>query len=643
LSPSATKVFSELWHRLARAAGRPTPDGNEKRTEIDPGRGPRRPDILNDIRISTKTTEKATSGMKQTISGIEPAQRQLNGPQTTGRNYRNLSQPTFEIAREDDVPVPMRDGITLLADIYRPAAQGRFPVLIAASPYPRQIQNLGAPLGFVEAGASDFFVPRGYVHLIANNRGTGGSGGTFGFFDGQERQDMHDLVEWAAQQPWCDGNVGMTGISYFAGTQMEAAVECPPHLKAIMPIAGTFDLYQSATHNGLVSTSFITPFLSMIGMTSGHTNKLWRSRLLEAVGQLLLIPSIHKRFATVNGEAAIASLKVLLKLHHTPHPWDDLWRSVVVEHPLRDAWWEDRNIMPLLDRVEIPVYLGCDWQNVPLHLPHTMRTFERLTNSKHVRVALLDAHGLAWPWESLHIEALAWFDHWLKGKDTGILEGPAIRYVMPEGQGWRTSETWPVPGTMLQSLSLNADGTLDPPNGKAGARTLLNLGAGLNRPRASETDPPSHLVWDSAPLKESMDVVGDIELVLDSTSTAPDTAWIVTLQDVAPDGTATDFTAGYLRAGLREVDEATSRPGAPALPCTTFHAIPLAEVVHYRIPLVANARHFKAGHRLRLFLTSDDQDMDTPAIFEFRHASVGTSSLNMVLASSRLLLPVVTP
>ncbi len=151
--------------------------------------------------------------------------------------------------------------VTLLADVHRPAEPGRYPVLVAASPYPRQIQNLGAPAGFIEAGASDFFVPRGYVHVIANCRGTSGSGGTFGFFDSQERHDMHDLVEWAAQQAWSDGNVGMIGISYFAGTQMEAAVERPPHLKAIMPIAGTFDLYESGTHHGLMSSGFITPFL----------------------------------------------------------------------------------------------------------------------------------------------------------------------------------------------------------------------------------------------------------------------------------------------------------------------------------------------------------------------------------------------
>ena len=162
---------------------------------------------------------------------------------------------------DQDVVAVMRDGVELLADVHRPEGDGRFPALIAASPYPRQIQDLGAPMGFIEAGASDFWVPRGYVHVIANLRGTGGSGGTFGFFDAQERRDMHDLVEWAAAQPWCDGNVGMIGISYFAMTQLEAAVERPPHLKAIFPVAVTADLYEAAMHHGLFSSGFVTPFL----------------------------------------------------------------------------------------------------------------------------------------------------------------------------------------------------------------------------------------------------------------------------------------------------------------------------------------------------------------------------------------------
>jgi len=574
-------------------------------------------------------------------SGIGPGQRRLNGPQTTGRDYRNLSQPTHTMAQDDDVVVPMRDGVALLVDVHRPAEPGQYPVLIAASPYPRQIQNLGAPAGFIEAGASDFFVPRGYVHVIANCRGTSGSGGAFGFFDGQERRDMHDLVEWAAQQPWSNGNVGMVGISYFACTQMEAAVERPPHLKAIMPIAGTYDLYESATHHGLMSSSFLTPFLYMIGMTSEHTNKLWRSKLMNAVHDLLLTPAIHKKFEMANGEAAIAGLKVLLKLHHDPHPWDDLWRAIAVEHPFHDAWWEERNLLPLLDRVEVPCYIGCDWQNVPLHLPHTFTAYERLTNTKHLQVAMMGEHGLAWPWESLHIEALAWFDHWLKGQETGILEGPHFRYILPEAEGWRTTDAWPIPEAVQHTYALRADGGLSEDEGHASSRTYMNLGSGLNRPRPSETDPPSLLQWTTGPLTHDLDLIGPIELQLDASSTAPDTAFIAVLQDVDESENVANVTAGYLRAGLRGVDEAATKPGAPFLPCQTFSAVPVGEKVRYRIPLVPNARRFRSGHKLRLYLTTDDQNPDTPAMLEFRHASVGTSSFNTILSSSRLLLPVV--
>jgi uncharacterized protein len=578
--------------------------------------------------------------MRPEVSGNEPGQRQLNGPQTTGREYRNISQPSYSMAEDDDVEVPLRDGVNLLVDVHRPSEAGKFPVLIAASPYPRQIQNMGAPAGFIEAGASDFFVPRGYVHVIANLRGTGGSGGTYTYSDSQERRDMYDLVEWAAQQPWSDGNVGMIGISYFAGTQMAAAVERPPHLKAIMPIQGTYDFYQSSTHNGLMSSGFITPFLYMIGMTSSHTNKLWRSKLIEAIRAVLLTPGIHKKFEHANGEAAIASIKVLLNLHHDPHPWDDLWRAVAAEHPFRDSWWEDRNLLPLLERVEIPVYLGCDWQNVPLHLPHTFTAYERLKNSQHLRVALVGEHGLSWPWESLHIEALAWYDHWLKGKDTGILEGPRVRYVIPKAEGWRTTDVWPLPEAVNRAYALRADGVLGENEGDAGSMTYMNLGGGLNRPGPSETDPPSHLQWDSVMLATDVDMTGPIELQLDAACTAPDTAFIAVLLDVEEKGQADVVSAGYLRAGLRAVDETSSQPGAPALPCTKFEAVPIGEKVRYRIPVVPNARRFRAGHKIRLLVTSDDRDKNFPSPMEFRHASIGTSSFNTVFSSSRLLLPV---
>jgi predicted acyl esterase len=168
----------------------------------------------------------------------------------------------------------------------------------------------------------------------------------------------------------------------------------------------------------------------------------------------------------------------------------------------------------------------------------------------------------------------------------------------------------------------------------------MNLGGGLNRPRASETDPPSFLEWTTPPLTHDIDIIGPIELRLDAACTAPDTAFIAFLQDVSDDGKATTITAGYLRAGLRRVDEEQSRQTKPVLPCNMFEAVPIGQKVTYRIPLVSNARRFKVGHKIRLYLTTDDQNKDVPAPLEFRHASVGTSSFNTVFSSSRLSLPV---
>jgi len=316
------------------------------------------------------------------------------------------------------------------------------------------------------------------------------------------------------------------------------------------------------------------------------------------------------------------------------------WRAVAAEHPFHDAWWEDRNLLPLLDKIEIHVYIGCDWDNVNLHLPHTFTAYERLKNSKDLRVAMMGRYGLAWPWESLHVEARAWYDHWLKGKETGILEGPHFRYVLPGSDGWRATDSWPLPEANYRGFALRADGILSEDEGDAGSRLYMNLGAGMQRPGPSETDPPSHLQWDSAPLSADLDMTGPIELQLDAACTAPDTAFMAILLDVDDKGQADIVSAGYLRAGLRAMDKVASKTGAPLVPCTTFEAVPIGEKVRYRIPIVPNSRRFSAGHKIRLLITTDDQDKNIPAPLEFRHASIGTSSFNTVFSSSRLLLPV---
>ena len=118
--------------------------------------------------------------------------------------------------RIGDVYVPMRDGVKLAVDIYRPEKEGRYPVLLSLSPYMKDIQRKPPHWSHaIESGATSFYVPKGYVHVIAQGRGAGLSQGQWKWFDEKERTDGYDLIEWIAQQPWCTGSVGMIGDSYF--------------------------------------------------------------------------------------------------------------------------------------------------------------------------------------------------------------------------------------------------------------------------------------------------------------------------------------------------------------------------------------------------------------------------------------------
>ena len=578
--------------------------------------------------------------MVQPIAGTEPGQRQLNGTQTTGREYRNLSQPEFSKRRTNNVGIAVRDGTLLLADLFQPDAEGRFPALLSFSAYPRQIQDVGAPLGFIEAGATDFFVPRGYVHVIANARGTGGSGGTWSFFDAQEREDLFDLIEWIAAQPWCNGQVGMLGISYFAMAQLAAAVMKPPHLKAIAPLLTTDDLYEAVWHNGLLSSGFFSAWLPAVGVLAQRPDAFWRGGRVSLMRELLHIPAVHAKMQHLNGEAIVSVLKDVIHSHYPEQPFGELWRAAAVEHPVRDAFWDARNTRPLLGSIDIPVYLGAEWDNVPMHLPSTFPAWAALRGNRHVRMALLQPGGFSWPWESLHVEVLAWYDHWLKGRDTGIMDGPAIRYQVPGTAGWREAADWPPPQATLTPLALRSDGVLGEAEPAAGQRDYLHLPAGSGEPaHANPHTLPDRLAWDTAPLAEPVEFAGEIELTLDARITALDTGWIAVLYDVPPQGDAVPITAGWLRASLSAIDPDKSRLGAPVLPCRRPIAIVPGQATTYRIPLVPNARHLPAGHALRLVIASADESGKSPTVLGFTHTVVRESSRNTVFNTSRLWLP----
>src|ERR1700751_526141 len=176
-------------------------------------------------------------------SVAKTSQPLLQSAENPGPRYDR--EPSYKsMARDMDVMVPMRDGVRICVDVYRPEASGKFPALLAFAIYNKDFQGPDmaealppqpalSPLwtGPMEAGDTKFFVSRGYVHVIGSPRGVGKSEG-----GGSREWDCYDLIEWIAEQPWCDGNVGMVGISGFGAEQLYVARQNPPHLKAIFPL-----------------------------------------------------------------------------------------------------------------------------------------------------------------------------------------------------------------------------------------------------------------------------------------------------------------------------------------------------------------------------------------------------------------------
>jgi predicted acyl esterase len=242
-------------------------------------------------------------------------------------------------------------------------------------------------------------------------------------------------------------------------------------------------------------------------------------------------------------------------------------------------------------------------------------------------MGILPRGGLLWPWESVHEEALAWFDRYLKHRDTGIDEGPPIRYFLAGADEYHTADQWPPAGLRWEELHL----------GSEGARQYLFLPTTLSRPRnANPPILPDRLVWETLPCGQSVDIVGPLSLSLDAIATGADVDFIVKLELVRGDEIS-DLTQGWLRASHRALAPARSRPGEPFHPHDRFEAIVPGSLTRYEIGLVPTAQRLLPGDKLRLTLTSHDTGI---AMCHFEHMTLGYASRQTVLSSSRLHLPV---
>ena len=496
----------------------------------------------------------------------------------------------------------MRDGVTLYGAAYRPAHGVRFPVLLIRSPYSTEHPR------YVDWAVR--FARSGYAVVMVDSRGRYESEGEWRAY-ADEARDGYDTQQWIGAQAWCDGNIGMFGISYPGFTQILPAPFRSPFVKGLMPIANQEDNYGHLRYNGLLQLQNAMNWIWL----GGRTNQ-------NAPRDLLDWERIYRRLPLISAMDGIAERPFFRE---------------VVRHGEFDEFWSSISMKGRYREVNTPAYFVTGWYDNLVH--ESFKCFRGWrTEPADARTRSL-TRLLVGPWTHSQIgsaapygdidfgssaavdiprEHLRWYDQRLRGIDTGIDEEPPVRIFVMGRNSWRWENEWPLARTKYTAYYLHSggrantslgDGTLsreapgdepadrfdyDPedPVNTVGGQSLFPANTGPRDRRGLETR-EDVLFYTTEALTSDVEVTGPVELTLFAASDARDTDFTATLVDVYPDGAAIHVTEGIVRARYRESFRRPSliRPGA---------------VVEYRIVLWETSNLFRAGHRIRLEVSSSN-------------------------------------
>lgn len=568
-------------------------------------------------------------------------------------DIRTLDAGGQAIAVRKDLRVPMRDGVTLAADAYHGTDDTPRPALVALSPYGKELQALALTIppqrrpspmwdGCIEAGDIARVVQQGYVHVIGDLRGSGASEGEhIGNYNAggvSLGEDAYDLIEWVAAQPWCDGNVGMIGISYFGSMQVLAAAERPPHLKAIFVSGGHYDFYETTYHGGIM---WLMPRAAREGRggDSGwaFTDRM-KSRMLETYAPDELRARVARRLEDPD-VAAWPNLVHVLNYPTNHEAWFD-----IVMNELDGEWYEERNPITLAPTIDIPVWLQLD-QGRGWTLDGTIELYDSLTGPKKLTIGPYPPMQSR-PFIEEHDRMFRWYDHWLKGIDNGVMDEPAVSVFVEGSREVVTGDAWPPRGTEHRPLYLRPRGTLSTEPEPMGAEHAAP--DGFYQAPLTVTDTVQVLTWATPPFDEPTELMGTGAAHLFAEIDQPDTNFIMRFWDEAPGGKRQLITSAYLKASHRELDERSSE-GDPHHPHTRAVPVEPGTIEEYVLRIYPFAATFLPGHRLVVELSNAEPLVDEhnsllpPDAF---HLPVGRPVTHKIYRDaahpSRLVLPFTT-
>lgn len=554
------------------------------------------------------------------------------------------------IAVRKDLRVPMRDGVTLVADAYHGTDATPRPALVALSPYGKELQALALTMppqrrpspmwdGCIEAGDIARVVGEGYAHVIGDLRGSGGSEGEhIGNYNAGGvplGQDAYDFIEWVAEQPWCDGRVGMIGISYFGSMQIYAASERPPHLKAVFISGGHFDFYETTYHGGVM---WFMPRAAREGRggDSGwaYTDRV-KSRMLETHSPEELERLVEARLADPDVQAWP---NLFHTLHYPKH--HESWFDIVMNH-LDGEWYEEQNPVNLARNIEIPVYLQIDhgrgWT-----VDGTIELFHVLKGPKRLDIGPYPPMQTR-PWVDAHDKMFRWYDYWIKGIDNGVMDEPAVTVHVEGSRRQVRGAQWPPRAIEYRELYLRPRGKLSPEPEPLGPDHAAH--DGFFQAPLTVTEKIAMLTWSTEPFTHETEMIGTGAARVFAEIDQDDTNFILRLWDESTDGRRQLITTGFLKASHRELDERTTL-GNPYHPHTRVVPVQPGKIEEYVLRLYPFAASFLPGHRLVVELSNNEPLVDAhnsllpPDSF---HLPVGRPVTHKIyrdaLHPSRLVLP----
>jgi uncharacterized protein len=569
----------------------------------------------------------------------------------------SLAQQTgiADFLSEKDVAIAMRDGVVLRADVLRPRGDGKFPVLVYRTPY-------GKEPALKDYTTFRHAVERGYVVVVQDVRGRYASAGEFRPYQ-NEGHDGYDTIEWAAQQPWSNGAVGTFGLSYPGAVQWLAAVENPPHLKAMVP-AMTFSTPQNFFYAGGVwDMSWIDWIWDNIAPDARMKNDLPGPKTYAEA-----IAAWPKFGPKMLNELPLSQLEELRGF--APYYYD--WLS----HPPDDLWWDWCELRNKYDRVHAAVLNLSGWYDDNYGPEGATTNFNGLLKARSGR-ADPQTHLLIGPWvhgveETAQTKSgerefgpsagidydevvLRWMDHYLRGLNNGVEhEKPVSYFVMGENQ-WREGDTWPPAAVatlfyLAPSTGSGGPGVLEPKPSSGTKQPIAFVADPANPVMNSYDSSGAHdyrqvarrsdvLVFDSPPLERDTEVTGPIHAQVYFSCDCRDTDLWVRLLDVAPDGTAFNLMSPGLdvqRASYRDL-----KKGRQLLEPGKIYELHLDNLI------TSNA--FLKGHRIRVqisasFFPNFSRNLQTG---EMESVSAKMQKANITIYTdrehpSRMLLPVVS-